>query len=523
MSNKPEKPEKPDIVKKNKEKESAITAAFVHTFVPVEDFTMGREQKYKESVEESRKKMLQHQRVVAVAAAEQHVALPYTIVDVSTIPHDVDPNSLESKPQAPDNPPALPATVPRRSKMNSTQPGHNTAPTPARRQASSDDKEATPMPTILHDDEQHNKDKVMSPNAQRKVAILIPTAPFPVSHVYEDIDIDDNKSGTPPKRVSEEKDTASTVVVDSDKFNSSKEAIGKSLDFKKETLSGASSPGVTVREETASDQSEKQDKARKISSGSGSGGKGFLSRFFSKGSKSDDGQMHETKTDGKPTGKQAASVSNEVGYLKSKSVDSESKHGPDCETGSPNNRVRKSVERVDSTKGQSALQSELKDILNSAAARVLSDDYENASVAAEQNRSRESTPPANMKRSSQISDEKQSKKPEKSKKPDIAKKPGSPPCDKKLSVVIDKRSARDKPLISPPKPVERPTVPPPKSPVKTVTTRRSNSSVDETHRLSCDTGLKANSQPESPVSPGEHNIQQKQYSLVVTPFSQWDV
>ena len=90
-------------------------------------------------------------------------------------------------------------------------------------------------------------------------------------------------------------------------------------------------------------------------------------------------------------------------------------------------------------------------------------------------------------------------KQDKLKKPEKAKKPETPPCDKKISVVIDKPSAVVKPEISPPKPL---------SPVKPKPTRRVKSTVEEKASdggdgitLTCDTSDKF-VVPESPISPG---------------------
>ena len=192
-----------------------------------------------------------------VAAAEQHVALPYTIVDVSTIPHDVDPEKLDTKPKAPTNPPAHPATMPRITKPTvSSSVGHSTTPSPAKRKdvgtnkndapkakedaksttetvssLQKDDKKTTPMPTILYDDDHNRKDKVMSPNSQRKVAILIPSAPFPVSHIYEDIDDDDTNMLQQEKGRKDldakEKVSIPQKIVDSNKFDANMQAIAK--------------------------------------------------------------------------------------------------------------------------------------------------------------------------------------------------------------------------------------------------------------------------------------------------------
>ena len=541
-------PVKPDIVKRNKEKESAKTAAFVHTFIPVEEFTLGREQKYKESIAESKKKMLQHQRVVEVAAAEQHVALPYTIVDVSTIPHDVDPDSLDAKPQAPDNPPMHPSTVPRRTKPKTALSGHGTTPSPAKRQdvntrkhdvskakedandnkdnlpneyslqKKEDKKTSAPVPTILYDDDHHRKDKVTSPNSQRKVAILIPSAPFPVSHVYEDID--DESSASPQnvrkndKKCIENKVSPSVTVMESSRFDTNMQAIAKNLDLKKEKKSEPTRSNSVVEKQASANNEAidaKQEKGKKLASG----GKGFLSRFFSKGSKSEEPQL-DGEVDNNSGDKEATVVAKELEWTRSQSVDCGS-----VAAGSPVCRVRKSVIRSESTKEQSALQSELKNVLVKSVPKtectVFKDgpDYQNTGVkvagkGSDKNLTK-STDFITMAYKSDVkgkptaSDPKIYKKPEvagkpdKLKKPEKAKKPETPACDKKISVKIEKPSVTEKPQISPPRPV---------SPVKPKPTRRSKSGVEQQVQegvermcLTCDTSEKF-IVPESPVSPG---------------------
>ena len=375
-------------MKRNKEKESAKTAAFVHTFIPVEEFTLGREQKYKESIAESKKKLLQHQRVVEVAAAEQHVALPYTIVDVSTIPHDVDPEKLDTKPKAPSNPPAHPATVPRRSKPTVTPSvRHSTTPSPAKRkdigikknddpQAKEDAKstiesissvqkdsnKTAPMPTILYDDDHNRKDKVISPNSQRKVAILIPSAPFPVSHIYEDID-DDDINTLQHEKDAKEKVSISTKIIDTNKFDANMQAIARNLDLKREKNSEPLRSTVQAQKDETmkNDVSDTRPDRSKKAAGSG---KGFLSRlFFSKGGK---GEEPEGDPGSNTAEKQISVVAKEKAWARSQSADCENtRKNSSTEVGveSPLNRVRKTVMRSESTKEQSALQSELKTIL----------------------------------------------------------------------------------------------------------------------------------------------------------------
>ena len=510
----------------------------------MEEFTLGREQKYKKSVEESKKKLLQHQRVVEVAAAEQHVALPYTIVDVSTIPHDVDPDSLEAKPQAPDNPPAHLATVPRRTKPNST-PGHGTVPSPAKRQVVNarktdeskvkedvkdtkkdgakveNQKTTSPMPTILYDDDHNRKDKVLSPNSQRKVAILIPSAPFPVSHIYEDIDDEPNESPkNARKEDKKERENKTNVsqpikVIESSKFDANMQVIAKNLDLKKEKKSETTrSNSVLEKEEALNNEigDTKQEKTKKAPSG----GKGFLSRFFSKGSKSEEPHL-DGDVDTNSADKEATVVTNDLEWTRSQSVDSGSVTARKTGGESPANRIRKSVTRSESTKEQSALQSELKNVLVKSVSKTVPKDapgYQNAEVkvagkCSDKDLVKSINVPAvkDIKATAKpaSTDPKLAKKPdfagkpEKMKKPEKARKPETPPCDKKISVVIDKPSVTERPQISPPKPM---------SPVKPKPTRRVKSGIDQKSQesadhvtLTCDTSDKF-VVPESPVSPG---------------------
>ena len=508
----------------------------------MEEFTLGREQKYKESIAESKKKLLQNQRVVEVAAAEQNVALPYTIVDVSTIPHDVDPEKLASKPKAPtSDPPVHPATVPRRAKpAPSTLMGHSTTPSPAKRknvdtknndaasqgkpetatyedkvskEQNDDKKKTAPMPTILYDDDHNRKDKVMSPNSQRKVAILIPSAPFPVSHIYEDIDDDTNTLEKEKGKITSGSDAKEIVSApirlgDSNKFDANMQAIAKNLDLKREKSQNEK------EEMTSSDISEtKPDKSKKPASG----GKGFLSRFFSKVEKKE-----ETEADSAPTAadKQISVIVKDVTWTRSQSVDCENtRKSSAAETGieSPVNRVRKTVMRSESTKEQSALQSELKTMFVKGVTKEESSSdkstpgYQNAVIkplskdnVKEVDKTKVTKSPAKGTsegtKSTNIETKLSKKpdiagKPDKLKKPDKPKKPETPPCDKKISVVIDKPSAVVKPQVSPPKPL---------SPVKPKPTRKAKSvGEDKTNDgiLTCDTSEKF-TVPESPISPG---------------------
>ena len=478
-----------------------------------------------------------------VAAAEQHVALPYTIVDVSTIPHDVEPEKLDTKPKAPSNPPAQPTTMPRRSKptVNSSV-GHNTTPSPAKRKdigikknddhqakedtkstidaASSvqkDDNKTAPMPTILYDDDHNRKDKVMSPNSQRKVAILIPSAPFPVSHIYEDID-DDDTNTLQQEKDAKEKVSISTKIIDTNKFDANMQAIAKNLDLKREKKSEPlCSSSQTQKDEAMNNEASdtRPDKSKKASGG----GKGFLSRLFSKGGK---GEEPEGDPGFNTSDKQISVVAKEKAWARSQSADCENtSKNSSAEDGmeSPVNRVRKTVMRSESTKEQSALQSELKTILVKGVTNE-----ESSSDSTAQNTKVKASPKGAVKDLEKINvtmkttpkkimegaktkgaDVNLSKKPgiagkpDKLKKPEKAKKPETPPCDKKISVVIDKPSAVVKPQISPPKPL---------SPVKPKPTRRVKSAVEEKTSdggdritLTCDTSDKF-VVPESPISPG---------------------
>ena len=219
--------------------------------------------------------------------------------------------------------------------------------------------------------------------------------------------------------------------------------------------------------------------------------------------------------------KQISVVAKEKSWTRSQSADCENTRKISAgEVGmeSPVNRVRKTVMRSESTKEQTALQSELKTILVkgvtneesssditaqnakvNASAKDAAKDFDKTNVA--KTTTKKVTEGVKTKSANVDLSKKPgiAGKPDKLKKPEKAKKPETPPCDKKISVVIDKPSAVAKPQFSPPKPL---------SPVKPKPTRRVKSTVEDKPNdgpdhimLTCDTSDKF-VVPESPVSPG---------------------